>query len=119
MADLVLPDFPPSLVARIDRYIETLEQLNPGYRWSRSAAIATLLARSLAEIEGAELRSRRRSGVTDRRSESRGPDRRAGPDERRRVPYPEIVDLVIEHLLRHGRGVEDDTWRDRLDAQGS
>jgi hypothetical protein len=26
-----------------------------------------------------------------------------------------MVDLVIEHLLREGRGVEDETWRDRED----
>jgi hypothetical protein len=26
-----------------------------------------------------------------------------------------MVDLVIEHLLRESRGVEDETWRDRED----
>ncbi len=121
MPDLVLPNFPSSLVERIDRYIDVLEELNPGYRWTRSAAIASLLSRPLAEFEGAEVRSRRRSGVADRRTAPRGADRREGLDERRtlrerRKPlYPEMVDLVIEHLLREGRGIEDDTWRDRED----
>jgi hypothetical protein len=27
-----------------------------------------------------------------------------------------MVDLVIEHLLRESRGVEDETWRDREDS---
>ena len=120
MADLVLTDFPPSLLARIDRYIELLEELNPGYKWTRSAAIASLLTRPLAEIEGAEVRNRRRSGPADRRTEPRAPDRRQDVQERRtedrrKRAYPEMVDLVIEHLLREGRGVEDDTWRDRED----
>jgi hypothetical protein len=121
MSDLLLADFPPSLIARIDRYVELLEELNPGYQWTRSSAVATLLARSLAEVEGAELRSRRRSGVADRRAEPRAPDRRQSAEERRsgserRKPaYPEMVDLVIEHLLRGKRRVEDETWRDRED----
>jgi hypothetical protein len=122
MADLILTNFPPSLLVRIDRYIELLEELNPGYKWTRSNAVASLLARSLAEIEGAEVRKRRRSGPTDRRTEPRAPDRRKSLEERRAVPnrrkppYPEMVDLVIEHLLRESRGVEDETWRDREDS---
>jgi len=110
---------------RIDRYIELLEELNPGYQWTRSNAVASLLARSLAEIEGAEVRNRRRSGPTDRRTEPRAPDRRNGLEERRAVrnrrklPYPEMVDLVIEHLLHESRGVEDETWRDREDSDES
>ena len=44
MADLVLTNFPPSLLVRLDRYIELLEELNPGYQWTRSAAVASLLA---------------------------------------------------------------------------
>ena len=120
MADVLLTDFPPSLLVRIDRYIELLEELNPGYKWTRSAAIASLLTRPLAEIEGAEVRNRRRSGPADRRTEPRAPDRRQDVQERRtedrrKRAYPEMVDLVIEHLLREGRGVEDDTWRDRDD----
>ena len=123
MADLVLTNFPPSLLVRIDRYIELLEELNPGYQWTRSNAVASLLARSLAEIEGAEVRNRRRSGPTDRRTEPRAPDRRKGLGERRAIPsrrkppYPEMVDLVIEHLLRESRGVDDETWRDREDPE--
>ncbi len=122
MSDLNLPDFPPSLLARIDRYIALLEELNPGYTWTRSTAVASLLARSLAEIEGAEVRSRRRSGNADRRAEPREPDRRQGPGERRaaaerrKPPYPEMVDLVIEHLLRKRRRVEEETWRDHREA---
>jgi hypothetical protein len=123
MSDLFLPDFPPSLLVRLDRYIQLLQELNPGYKWTRSAAMASLLARALSEIEGAAVRNRRRSGIADRRVEPRAPDRpesaeerRAGGD-RRKPPYPEMVDLVIEHLLREGRGVEDDTWRDREDSE--
>lgn len=121
MSDLVLPDFPPSLLARLDRYIELLEELNPGYKWTRSTAIASLLARALAEVEGAEVRNSRRTGPADRRAEPRAPDRREGAEERRvggerRKPeYPEMVDLVIDHLLRESRGIEDETWRDRED----
>jgi hypothetical protein len=120
MADLVLSNFPPSLLDRLDRYIELLEELNPGYTWTRSTAVASLLARALAEIEGAEVRTRRRSGVADRRVQPRAPDRRQSvqdrrTEDRRKRPYPEMVDLVIEHLLREGRGVEDETWRDRED----
>jgi len=120
MADLVLTNFPPSLLVRIDRYIELLEELNPGYKWTRSAAIASLLTHPLAEIEGAEVRNRRRNGPAERRTEPRAPDRRQSVQDRRtrgrRKPaYPEMVDLVIEHLLRESRGVEDETWRDRPD----
>jgi len=121
MSELVLSDFPPSLLVRLDHYIELLQELNPGYTWTRSTAVASLLARSLAEIEGAEVRNRRRRGPPDRRTEPRAPDRREGLEERRVIPnrrkppYPEMVDLVIEHLLRESRGVEDQTWRDRED----
>lgn len=107
---------------RLDRYIELLEDLNPGYRWTRGAAVASLLARALSEIEGTEVRNRRRSGVADRRAEPRAPDRRQRSGERREgsdprnLPYAEMVDLVIEHLLREGRG-EDETWRDREDTE--
>jgi hypothetical protein len=82
MADLVLPNFPPSLLARLDRYIELLEELNPGYKWTRGEAMASLLARALAEVEGAELRDRRRR-AGDRRMEPQTSDRRDYPDERR------------------------------------
>ncbi|HEY7699358.1 MAG TPA: hypothetical protein VIE88_13130 [Vicinamibacteria bacterium] len=121
MSDLLLPNFPPSLLARLDRYIELLEELNPGYKWTRGAAVASLLARALAEIEGADVRNRRRSGMVDRRAEPRAPDRRHVPErrggsDRRTPPYPEMVDLVIEHLLREGRG-DDETWRDREDPE--
>jgi hypothetical protein len=122
MSDLFLPNFPPSLLVRLDRYIELLEELNPGYKWTRSTAMASLLARALSEIEGAEVRNSRRTGAADRRAEPRAPDRRQAPGERRggrdrrKAPYPEMVDLVIEHLLREGRG-EDETWRDREDPE--
>jgi hypothetical protein len=122
MADLVLTGFPPSLLARIDRYIRILEELNPGHTWTRTTCIATLVARSLAEVEGYELRRKRRQGK-DRRSVSRGSERRQGAEERRdggdrRSPhYPEMVDLVIEHLLREKHGLaEGDTWRDRHES---
>jgi hypothetical protein len=81
MADLVLSNFPPSLLDRVDRYIELLEELNPGYKWTRSEAMASLLVRALAEVEGAALRNRRR--IADRRVEPQSSDRREFPDERR------------------------------------
>lgn len=108
MAELNLPDFPDALLERIDRYIRVLEELNPGYRWSRSACIATLLARALAEIEGAEIRWSRRQGE-DRREKPRGSDRR-------QLAYPEFVDLVIEQLLsKPGGSPDDETWRTKHD----
>ncbi len=105
MADLILSDFPPSLLARIDRYIQLLEELNPGYKWTRSEATASLLTRALAEIEGAEVRNRRRSGVADRRLEPQPADRSEYPDERRaggdrRQRYPEKAEQVIDRILR-------------------
>jgi hypothetical protein len=122
MADLVITGFPPSLLARIDGYIRLLEELNPGHTWTRTEVIVTLVARSLAEVEGFELRRERRQSK-DRRTEPRGTERRQGPEERReggdrRAPaYPEMVDLVIEHLLREKHGVsEGDTWRDRHES---
>jgi len=118
MADLVLPDFPSSLVKRVDAYIKLLEELNPGQRWSRTACISTLLQRALAAVEGAELRWSRRAGA-ERRGASRGEDRRRGPAERRSAAYPEMVDLVIEHILKTGvqPGTErDETWRARHES---
>ena len=113
MTDLVLPDFPDSLLERVDAYIKLLEDLNPGKTWSRTSAVSTLLVRALAEAEGTELRLNRRSGG-DRRDRGRGPERRQGPDERRTVAYPEMIDLVIEEILKTkvDPGLESsDTWR--------
>ena len=114
MTDLVLSDFPDSLIERVDAYIELLEELNPGRTWTRSAAISTLLARSLAEVEGAELTWSRRRGQ-DRRERGRGYERRQGPTDRRTAAYPVMADLVIEQILKtRGRGMESSgTWRDR------
>ena len=118
MTDLVLPDFPDSILERLDAYIELLEELNPGRTWTRSAAISTLLVRALAEVEGSELRWSRRSGE-DRRDRGRGPERRQGPGERRTVAYPEMIDLVIEEILKTDvePGMDSSpTWRDRHDV---
>lgn len=118
MTELVLPNFPDSLLERIDAYIELLEELNPGQEWSRSAAIATLLVRSLAEVEGAELRWSRRAG-DDRRERGRGFERRQGPGDRRAATYPEMIDLVIEQILKtqvDPNMQSGDTWRERHDA---
>lgn len=121
MADLVLANFPPSLLARLDRYIGVLEELNPGHKWTRSACVATLLSRALAELEGAEVRHRRSRDAAPS-AEPVEPERRTGPAERREggdrraaASYPEMVDLVIEHLLREKKRLEDETWRDRHD----
>ena len=118
MTDLVLPNFPDSILERVDAYIKLLEKLNPGRTWSRASAISTLLVRALAEVEGSELRWSRRSG-TDRRDRGRGPERRQGPGDRRTVAYPEMIDRVIEQILK--TDVDPDvqssgTWRDRHDA---
>ena len=94
MDDLVLPNFPPSLLARIDRYIELLEDLNPGYKWTRGEAMASLLARALAEVEGAALRNRRR--IADRRVEPKSSDRSDCPDERRSGGDRRKPDLFAE-----------------------
>jgi hypothetical protein len=95
MADLVLPNFPTSLLARVDRYIEILEALNPGFQWTRAEAMASLLARALAEVEGAELRDRRRRDG-DRRVEPQASDRRDYPDERRAGGDRRKPDLFAE-----------------------
>ncbi len=118
MTDLVLPDFPDSLLERVDAYIKLLEELNPGRTWTRTSAISTLLVRALAEVEGSELRWSRRSGG-DRRDRGRGFERRQGLGDRRTVAYPETIDLVIEQILK--THVDPDmessgTWRDRHDA---
>lgn len=123
MADLLLRDFPDSLLERIDAYIRVLEELNPGQTWSRTSCVSSLLARSLAEIEGSQLRWNRRKGP-ERRQSDRGTDRRNGDrdrrlnGERRKPPYPDMVDLVIDHILKNYEGVrpetsEDETWKER------
>lgn len=118
MSDLVLPNFPDSLLERVDNYIKLLEELNPGQTWSRTSAISTLLVRALAEIEGAEVRWSRRSGK-DRRARGRGFERRQGPSDRRAVRYPEMIDLVIEQILKANPDPSyhsSDTWRERHDT---
>ena len=118
MTDLVLPDFPDSILERVDAYIKLLEELNPGRTWTRTSAISTLLVRALAEVEGSELKWSRRSGE-DRRDRGRGFERRQSAGDRRTVEYPEMADLVIEQILK--TDVDPDmqnsgTWRDRHDA---
>ena len=118
MTDLVLPDFPDSLLERIDDYVELLEELNPGQEWSRSAAVSTLLVKVLAEVEGAELRWTRRKGG-DRRDRGRGIERRQGANDRRVAAYPEIIDLVIEQILKthvDPNLQSGETWRERHEA---
>ena len=115
MTDLVLPNFPDSILERVDAYIKLLEELNTGRTWSRASAISTLLVRALAEVEGSELRWSRRQG-SDRRDRGRGFERRQGAGDRRTVAYPEMIDLVIEQILktRVDPGMENSgTWRDR------
>ena len=123
MAGLEFEDFPDSLLERIDAHIARLEELNPGRRWTRTACIATLVVRSLAQIEGEELRWKRRRHAERRAAPRPEPERRQGPPERRErrdrrhLAYPEIVDLVIDHLLKGREGlptgaeIDDETWR--------
>lgn len=131
----MLPDFPDSLLARVDCYIELLEKLNPGEKWTRTSCIASLLTRSLAEIEGAELRWSRRRGEDRRASGRAGDERRSGPSDRRRggdrrkPPYPDVVERVIDEVLGRSERMESrrrrqdgaptdelsDTWRSRSD----
>lgn len=73
-ADLRLQDFPSSLLSRIDRYAQLLEEINPGVKFTRTACVTSLLSRALAEIEGQSSWGRRRGA--DRRQGLRGRDRR-------------------------------------------
>ena len=97
MTDLVLPNFPGSLLERVDAYIKVLEERNPGRTWSRPSAISTLVLRSLAEVEGAELRWSRRRGK-DRRTRGRGFERRQASADRRTVTHPEMIDLDVDNI---------------------
>jgi hypothetical protein len=118
MTELVLPDFPETLLERVDAYISLLEELNPGRTWSRSAAISTLLLRALSQVEGAELRWSRRAG-SDRRERGRGFERRQGKRDRRSVAYPEMIDLVIEQILKQSVDPlteSSETWRERHES---
>ena len=118
MTDLVLPNFPDSILERVDAYIKLLEELNPGRTWTRTAAISTLLVRALAEVEGSELRWSRRSRG-DRRDRGRGFERRQSLSDRLTVEYPEMIDLVIEQALKTNMDPDmhsSRTWRDRHDA---
>ena len=121
MTDLVLPDFPETILERVDAYIKLLEELNPGREWSRASAISTLLVRALADIEGAELRWSRRVGE-DRRERGRGFERRQSKSDRRTVAYPEMIDLVIEQILKQSVDPlmeSSETWRGRHESDES
>lgn len=72
--DLQLPDFPASLLPRLDRYQQLLEEANPGVPFTRTACVTSLIARALAEIEGRPENGRRKGA--ERRQGQRGRDRR-------------------------------------------
>jgi len=72
--DLELPDFPISLLPRIDRFAQLLEEANPGLKFNRTACVTSLVARALAEVEGQSGWGRRRG--SERRQGQRGTDRR-------------------------------------------
>jgi hypothetical protein len=72
--DLQLPEFPTSLLPRIDRYQQLLEEANPGVAFTRTACVTSLVARALAEIEGRPNQGRRKG--LERRQGRRGRDRR-------------------------------------------
>lgn len=122
MADLLLPDFPDSMLERIDRCIELLGRLNSGQTWSRTQCVSTLLGRALAQIEGAQIQSSRRKVQGTRIPERRRGDAdRRRTRERRRVHYPEMVDLVIDRVLHERSGdsvrIQEETWKDREDSE--
>ena len=72
--ELQLQEFPASLLPRIDRYQQLLEEANPGVQFSRTACVTSLIARALAEIE-AQPQNGRRKG-SERRQGQRGRERR-------------------------------------------
>ena len=72
--NLQLQDFPSSLLSRIDRYAQLLEEANPGVKFTRTACVTNLLSRALAEIEGQSAWGRRKGD--ERRQGLRGRDRR-------------------------------------------
>ncbi len=72
--DLQLPDFPSSLLPRLDRYQQLLEETNPGVQFTRTACVTSLVTRALAEIEGQTQNGRRKG--SERRQGRRGLERR-------------------------------------------
>ncbi len=72
--NLQLQDFPTSLLSRIDRYAQLLEEFNPGVKFTRGACVTSLLSRALAEIEGQSAWGRRKG--SEHRQGLRGRDRR-------------------------------------------
>ena len=72
--DLELSDFPISLLPRIDRFAQLLEEANPGLKFNRTACVTSLVVRALAEVEGQSAWGRR--GGSERRQGQRGRDRR-------------------------------------------
>jgi hypothetical protein len=95
--DLILPDFPGSLVPRIDKYGRRLEEANPGVHFTRTDCVKALLVRALAEIEGQEVWERRIKQVG--RKSKTGADRR---QDHRRMRDRAIVHVEkeIEELLQ-------------------
>jgi hypothetical protein len=96
-ADFTLPDFPTSLIPRIDKFGERLQAANPGASFTRTDYVTALLVRVLAEIEGEEV-SEQRQG-SERRRTQRGPDRRqvVRRNQDRAVQH---VERQIQDLLR-------------------
>jgi hypothetical protein len=86
-ADLILDDFPESLIPRIDQYGRRLAEANPGAHFTRTDCVTALLVRGLAEIEGAE--------VAERRQASGGRKPRRHPDRRKVVRRGQ--DRVVQH----------------------
>ncbi len=89
MIDLQLPEFPASLLPRIDRYQQLLEETNPGVQFSRTACVTSLIARTRRDRSTAPEWATQRLGASPRptrsgtpsihstlarRSDRRGPD---------------------------------------------
>ena len=94
--DLELPEFPESLLPRIDRYRQRLEEANPGVVFTRTACVTSLVARALAEIEGRADNGRRKGA--ERRQGRRGPDRRRFHRRWRDTAITDAHDQVMSDL---------------------
>jgi hypothetical protein len=94
--NLQLPDFPSSLIPRLDRYAQLLEEANPGVKFTRTACVISLVARALAEVEGRHAWGRRKG--MDRRQGERGQERRQSLRRWRDSLVDDAERIVLDNL---------------------